>query len=62
MPKANEAVKSLVGRLNLEKYKASIKGLMQFGDRLQGTERNRRADDARCGGGTGGRRAEEVIE
>ena len=44
-PKPNEAVKTLVGRLDLEKYKATIKGLTQFGDRLQGTERNRRAVD-----------------
>ena len=27
-------VKTLVGRLELEKYKATIKGLTQFGDRL----------------------------
>jgi peptidase M28-like protein len=44
-PKPNEAVKTLVGRLDLEKYKATIKGLTQFGDRLQGTDRNRRAID-----------------
>jgi len=41
----DEAVKSLVGRLDLEKYKATIKGLTQFGDRRQGTERNRKAVD-----------------
>lgn len=35
----------LVGHLDLEKYKATIKGLTQFGDRRQGTERNRRAVD-----------------
>ena len=39
----DEAVKSLIGRLDLEKYKATIKGLTQFGDRRQGTERNRKA-------------------
>ena len=44
-PKPNEAVKALAGRLALEKYKATIKGLTQFGDRLQGTDRNRRAVD-----------------
>jgi hypothetical protein len=44
-PKPNDAVKTVVGRLDLEKYKATIKGLTQFGDRLQGTERNRRAVD-----------------
>src|SRR5262245_53557904 len=31
---------TLVGRLELEKYKALIKGLTQFGDRRQGTDRN----------------------
>ena len=31
----------LAGRLDLEKYKATIKGLTQFGDRRQGTDRNR---------------------
>jgi hypothetical protein len=35
----------MVGRLDLEKYKATIKGLTQFGDRRQGTERNRQALD-----------------
>jgi hypothetical protein len=40
-----EAVKELVGRLDLDKYKATIKGLTQFGDRRQGTDRNRAAVD-----------------
>jgi hypothetical protein len=35
----------LVGRLDLERYKETIRGLAQFGDRRQGTERNRRAVD-----------------
>ena len=35
----------LVGRLDLERYKSVIKGLTQFGDRRQGTQRNRRAVD-----------------
>ena len=35
----------LVSRLDLEKYKATIKGLAQFGDRRQGTKRNRDAVD-----------------
>jgi hypothetical protein len=39
------AVASLVGRLDLERYKATIKGLTQFGDRRQGTARNRAAVD-----------------
>ncbi|MBM3773106.1 MAG: Zn-dependent exopeptidase M28 [Acidimicrobiia bacterium] len=41
----NPAVAALVARLELERYKATIKGLTQFGDRRQGTERNRRAVD-----------------
>ena len=40
-----DAVKVLVGRLDLEKYKATIKSLTQFGDRRQGTDRNRAAID-----------------
>jgi hypothetical protein len=38
-------IKALVDRLDLEKYKATIKGLTQFGDRRQGTDRNRAALD-----------------
>jgi hypothetical protein len=38
-----DPVKILVGRLDLERYKATIKGLTQFGDRRQGTDRNRNA-------------------
>src|SRR6187401_1838368 len=37
------AIKALVDRLDLEKYKATIKGLTQFGDRRQGTARHRAA-------------------
>ena len=44
-PLIDEGIKSLVGRLDLEKYKATIKGLTQFGDRRQGTDRNRAAID-----------------
>jgi hypothetical protein len=40
-----DPVKALVARLDLEKYKATIRGLTQFGDRRQGTERNRAAVD-----------------
>jgi len=40
-----DPVKVLVSRLELEKYKATIKGLTQFGDRRQGTDRNRAAID-----------------
>ncbi len=35
----------LVRRLDLERYKATIKGLTRFGDRRQGTDRNRAAID-----------------
>jgi hypothetical protein len=38
-------VRTLVGRLDLASYKATIKGLTQFGDRREGTERNRKAVD-----------------
>ena len=41
----DDPIQKLVSRLNLESYKAVIKGLAQFGDRRQGTERNRRAID-----------------
>src|SRR5882757_6834600 len=40
-----DPVKALVSRLDLEKYKATIKGLTKFGDRRQGTDRNRAAVD-----------------
>jgi hypothetical protein len=39
------SIRSLVGQLDLEHYKATIKGLTQFGDRRQGTARNRAAVD-----------------
>ena len=42
---AVDPVAVLVGRLDLERYKATIKGLTAFGDRRQGTERNRKAVD-----------------
>jgi hypothetical protein len=45
VPAADDPVRTLVGRLDLEKYKATIKGLTQFGDRRQGTDRNRAAVD-----------------
>jgi Peptidase family M28 len=38
-----DPVQVLVERLDLERYKATIKGLTQFGDRRQGTDRNRAA-------------------
>ncbi len=42
---APDSIKALVGRLDLERYKATVKGLTQFGDRRQGTDRNRAAVD-----------------
>ncbi len=39
----DQGIATLVGRLDLEKYKATIKGLTAFGDRRQGTKRNRDA-------------------
>ena len=44
-PAADPTVKELVSRLDLERYKATIKGLTQFGDRREGTQRNRDAVD-----------------
>ena len=41
----SDPVRTVVGRLDLDKYKAHIKGLTQFGDRMQGTQRNRDAID-----------------
>ena len=41
----NDPVRTLVSRLELERYKATIKALTQFGDRRQGTKRNRDAVD-----------------
>jgi hypothetical protein len=43
--KAPDPIADMVGRLSLDKYKATIKGLTQFGDRRQGTDRNRAAVD-----------------
>ena len=40
---ADDPAQVLVGRLNLDSYKATIKELTTFGDRVQGTDRNRRA-------------------
>ncbi|HXT15259.1 MAG TPA: M28 family peptidase [Gemmatimonadaceae bacterium] len=41
----NLDVRTMVSRLTLENYKATVKGLTQFGDRRQGTKRNRDAVD-----------------
>ena len=42
---APDLVSTMVGRLDLDRYKATIKGLTKFGDRRQGTDRNRAAVD-----------------
>jgi hypothetical protein len=42
---APDPIPTLVARLDLERYKATIKDLTQFGDRLHGTDRNRAAVD-----------------
>jgi Peptidase family M28 len=43
--KPADPIQVMVGRLDLEKYKATIKALTKFGDRRQGTDRNRAAVD-----------------
>ncbi len=40
-----DPISTMVGRLDLDRYKATVKGLTQFGDRRQGTDRNRAAVD-----------------
>jgi hypothetical protein len=40
-----DTIREMVARLDLEQYKATIKGLTQFGDRMQGTRRNADAVD-----------------
>lgn len=42
---ADSTITALVGRLSLDRYRATVKGLTNFGDRRQGTERNRKAVD-----------------
>jgi len=44
-PAIYEDVRTLVGRLNLQRYKSTIESLSEFGDRRQGTRRNRDAVD-----------------
>ena len=41
----SDPIQTLVGRLELNRYKATIRGLTKFGDRRQGTDRNRAAID-----------------
>ena len=42
---STDPVAVMASRLDLERYKATVKGLTQFGDRRQGTDRNRAALD-----------------
>ena len=42
---STDDIQMLVSRLDLEHYKQTLKGLTQFGDRRQGTKRNRDAVD-----------------
>lgn len=42
---ANPQISQLVSRLTLDRYKGTVKGVTQFGDRRQGTDRNRKAVD-----------------
>ena len=44
-PPDDDVVATLVGRLELEQFKGTLEGLTQFGDRAQGTQRNRDAVD-----------------
>ena len=41
----SDPIATLVSRVDFERYKATIKALTQFGDRRQGTDRNRAAID-----------------
>ncbi len=40
-----DPIKTLVDRLDLQRFKATLKGLTKFGDREEGTDRNRAAID-----------------
>jgi hypothetical protein len=42
---SKDSIAELVSRLKLDRYKSTLKGLTQFGDRRQGTTRNRNAVD-----------------
>jgi len=44
-PAESDPIKTMVSRLELPRYKATIRGLTKFGDRRQGTDRNRAAID-----------------
>jgi len=42
---ADAMIRTMVSRLEFDRYKATVKGLTAFGDRRQGTDRNRAAVD-----------------
>ncbi|MBK5188180.1 MAG: hypothetical protein JJD97_08025, partial [Gemmatimonadaceae bacterium] len=42
---SNADIEAMVSRLDVAHYRATVKGLTQFGDRRQGTARNRAAVD-----------------
>ncbi len=42
---ADAMIRTMVSRLDFDRYKATVKGLTAFGDRRQGTDRNRAAVD-----------------
>src|SRR5262252_8331390 len=44
-PAQNDPIRPLIEQLTLDRYKATIKGLTQFGDRRAGSDRNRAAID-----------------
>src|SRR5580700_2338119 len=44
-PAADDPIQKLIAKLDLPRYKATIRGLTKFGDRRQGTHRNRAAID-----------------
>lgn len=44
-PDSADPIRAMIARLDLAQYKATIKGLTRFGDRRQGTARNRAAVD-----------------
>jgi hypothetical protein len=44
-PAETDPIQTLVSRLELQRYKSTIRGLTKFGDRRQGTDRNRAAID-----------------
>lgn len=45
LPGQTDPIRNVVDRLDIAQFEADIKGLAQFGDRMQGTERNREAID-----------------